>query len=169
MIHYLVGDATTPVKDKSLICHVCNDKGAWGAGFVLALSDKWTNPEIAYRDWRKGRIDRIVQENYDKVFALGNVQFIPVSLIQGKEIWVANMIAQQGYRKQHLNTKTYLQYDMLNIALIKSFKFATAKGLTIHMPRIGCGLAGGDWNKIEPLIETHSHDSGIDVYVYDLQ
>jgi hypothetical protein len=35
------------------------------------------------------------------------------------------------------------------------------------MPRIGCGLAGGKWERIEPLIlqELSQHD--VAVYVYD--
>ena len=168
MIHYISGDATDPVKDKALICHVCNDRGAWGSGFVLAISRKWISPEKAYRDWKKGQIDRVTQVNLDKNFVLGNVQFVPVCLLQGKEIWVANMIAQADYAKQIAQGQIFLQYDQLNIALIKSFKFATEKSLTLHMPRIGCDRAGGEWKKVESIISTHSHDSGIDVYVYDL-
>jgi len=168
MIHYIDGDATDPIKDKALICHIVNNVGAWGSGFVLAISKKWISPEKAYRDWRHGKIDRVAQVNMDKSFILGNVQFVPVSLIQGKEIWVANMIAQKHYRNPKSTTETFLQYDKLNVTLIKSFAFAVEKKLTLHMPRIGCDRAGGEWSKVEPLISTHSHDSGIDVYVYNL-
>jgi len=35
------------------------------------------------------------------------------------------------------------------------------------MPRIGCGLAGGKWTAIEPLIEQTLLVKGLDVYVYD--
>lgn len=37
----------------------------------------------------------------------------------------------------------------------------------IHMPRIGCGLAGGKWEMIEPLIQKNIISSGIVVWVYD--
>jgi hypothetical protein len=30
---------------KKLICHICNDLGGWGKGFVLALSRRWEGPE----------------------------------------------------------------------------------------------------------------------------
>jgi len=36
------------------------------------------------------------------------------------------------------------------------------------MPRIGCGLAGGKWEQIEPLIERHLAAAGAEVVVYDL-
>ncbi len=50
MINYVKGDATSPIGDGvKLIVHVCNDIGAWGAGFVLALSKKWITPEKQYK------------------------------------------------------------------------------------------------------------------------
>jgi hypothetical protein len=38
----------------------------------------------------------------------------------------------------------------------------------VHMPRIGCGLAGGQWEEIEPIIETTLGAKGVAVTVYDL-
>jgi hypothetical protein len=35
------------------------------------------------------------------------------------------------------------------------------------MPRIGCGLAGGTWSRIEPLITERLVKHGIAVTVYD--
>jgi hypothetical protein len=35
------------------------------------------------------------------------------------------------------------------------------------MPRIGCGLAGGRWERIEPLIQHNLAERGIPVTVYD--
>lgn len=39
---------------------------------------------------------------------------------------------------------------------------------SVHMPRIGCGLAGGRWEKIEPIISDELTSHGIEVTVYDL-
>jgi hypothetical protein len=40
-IQYIAGDATAPIGDgNKIIAHVCNDIGAWGAGFVLAISKR---------------------------------------------------------------------------------------------------------------------------------
>ena len=38
---------------------------------------------------------------------------------------------------------------------------------SVHMPRIGCGLAGGTWARIEPLIERRLISAGTAVTVYD--
>jgi hypothetical protein len=35
------------------------------------------------------------------------------------------------------------------------------------MPRIGCGLAGGNWGQVESLIQEHLAGAGIEVRVYD--
>ncbi|TWG07066.1 hypothetical protein FHX80_115568 [Streptomyces brevispora] len=35
------------------------------------------------------------------------------------------------------------------------------------MPRIGCGLAGGTWSRIEPLLEQRLSIQGIGITVYD--
>jgi hypothetical protein len=38
---------------------------------------------------------------------------------------------------------------------------------SVHMPRIGCGLAGGPWQEIEPLIRRNLTDRSISVTVCD--
>jgi hypothetical protein len=35
------------------------------------------------------------------------------------------------------------------------------------MPRIGCGLAGGRWERVEPLVTAELTDRGVHVTVYD--
>lgn len=40
---------------------------------------------------------------------------------------------------------------------------------SIHMPRIGCGLAGGKWEEIEIIIERTLIKNNVEVYVYDFE
>ncbi|MQY33582.1 hypothetical protein SRB17_15430 [Streptomyces sp. RB17] len=40
-------------------------------------------------------------------------------------------------------------------------------GASVHMPRIGCGLAGGTWSRKEPFITERLVKRGIEVTVYD--
>jgi len=47
-------------------------------------------------------------------------------------------------------------------------QFALDKDATVHMARIGCGLAGGTRDKMEPLIESALTGKNISVTVYDL-
>jgi hypothetical protein len=51
-IGYRVGDATAPAAEgQKIIAHICNDQGAWGKGFVLALSRRWKQPAAAFKAW----------------------------------------------------------------------------------------------------------------------
>ncbi len=40
-------------------------------------------------------------------------------------------------------------------------------GASVHMPRIGCGLAGGKWSRVEPLVTERLAKRDIAVTVYD--
>ena len=153
-IRYVRGDATVPsVKGVKVIAHVCNDLGGWGKGFVLALSRRWPEPEAAYRAWHR---DRAAND-----FGLGAVQFVQVE----PYVWVANMIGQRGTRTGSKGVP--VRYEAIDTALETLAERAGDLGATVHMPRIGCGLAGGKWSRVEPLIEERLIRRGISVTVYD--
>lgn len=154
-IKYKDGDATNPsVEGNKIIAHICNDIGSWGKGFVLAISNKWKEPERQYREWYKLNID----------FSLGQVQFVKVE----DEIWVANIIGQRDIRKDKVGNPP-IRYEAVASGLEKVGQFAIQNSASVHMPRIGCGLAGGTWDKIEPLIENHVSAKNIDVTVYEFK
>lgn len=153
-ITYLKGDATCPqAKGTKIICHVCNDIGGWGKGFVVALSKRWEEPEAEYRKW--------YASGKDGGFALGAVQFIQVE----PWIWVANMVGQRGIKRG--SSGPPIRYDAVSQCLEQVAVKAQELGASVHMPRIGCGLAGGKWTEIEPLIEEHLVRAAIPVTVYD--
>lgn len=148
MIRYLQGDATNPaVPGHHIIAHICNSAGGWGRGFVLSLSKRWPLPEHAYREL--ARQDCLV---------LGLTQLVKVD----DNTTVANMIAQEAYSKPG---QPAIRYDELEKCLADVRDLALENGASVHMPRIGCGLAGGKWSEIEPILERALE--GIDVYVYD--
>ena len=154
-LHYVIGDATRPQTDgPAVIVHVCNDIGGWGKGFVMALSKRWPEPERQYRHWHADR-----EEND---FALGAVQFVEVD----DQLWVANLVGQRGLRRTKAGPP--VRYDAIETGLEAVSENAVVLDASVHMPRIGCGLAGGDWNEIEPILERTLIDRGVDTYVYDL-
>lgn len=168
MITYLMGDATDPwIRGNKVIAHVCNDQGGWGRGFVKSLSEKWSLPETQYRRWYEETHNMPGME--DAPFVLGNVQFVPVehklnpeTRVETRTI-VANMLAQNGYTTDAVPA---IRYDALHQCLKLVVELALTLDASIHMPRIGCGLAGGKWDDIEPIINDVM--SGVEVYVYDL-
>ena len=148
-VEYVIGDATKPVgAGPKLLAHVCNDAGGWGAGFVLSVSKRWKEPERAYRAWRN-RPD----------FLLGNIDVVDVT----RGLAVVNMLAQHGYR----GSGPHIRYGALQVCLAKVAAIARERGATVHCPRIGCGLAGGKWEEVLPLIEDTLPD--VRVHVYDLR
>jgi O-acetyl-ADP-ribose deacetylase (regulator of RNase III) len=154
-ITYTTGDATEPRgAGPKFICHVCNDVGAWGAGFVLAISRRWRQPEKHYRAWHAGR--------RDNDFDLGAVQFVEVE----SGLWIANMVAQTGLHTTKSGPP--IRYDALALCLERVANQAVRLSATVHMPRIGCGLAGGEWSEVEPLIVESLCRRGVAVTVYDL-
>ena len=153
-VRYLKGDATSPqAKGTKIIAHICNDLGGWGKGFVLAVSKRWKAPESSYRKWHR--------ERSKNDFALGSIQMVQVE----QYIWVCNMIGQRGMKTG--SNGVPIRYEAVNDCLDKLSDAALELNASIHMPRIGCGLAGGKWDRIEPLIQSNLIEKGLDTYVYD--
>jgi|SRR5690606_6939258 len=153
-ITYLEGDATAPVGDDTkIICHVCNDVGGWGAGFVLALSKRRPEPEARYRAW--------YSQGESAGFRLGAVQLVEVEA----SLLVANMVAQRGVRAA--GGVPPLRYDALRECLTTLGEQAVSRHASVHMPRIGCGLAGGSWPEVESIIDATLVAASVPVHVYD--
>ena len=151
MIRYLVGDATAPEGDGlRVIAHVCNDCGAWGAGFVVAVSRRWPLPERRYRE-----ASRLATG-----LRLGDVQIVRVE----PSVVVANMVAQSGFPSPP--RPCALDYDALRRCLVEVALWAEEHDASVHLPRIGCGIAGGSWDRVEPIVALCA--SRVPVTVYDL-
>lgn len=161
-IRYVRGDATRPVGDgPKAIVHVCNNVGGWGAGFVLAVSRRWEQPEEAYREQAKSGL------------SLGEIQVVRVE----PELFVINMISQAGYgttRVKHMDDPDYkedflppIRYWALEACLRKAGEYCFINGMSVHMPRIGCALAGGSWAKVSAIVEKQLVERGVPVTVYD--
>jgi O-acetyl-ADP-ribose deacetylase (regulator of RNase III) len=154
-INYIKGDATEPVGEgKKIIPHICNDIGAWGAGFVLALSAKWPAPEASYLKWFRSK----------HFFELGHNQRVEV----GGGIMVINMIAQHKVGRDDKG-KSPIRYTAVRECLSRVAAEAKEQKASVHMPRIGCGLAGGSWGVIENIIKDTLLDRNIEVTVYDFE
>ncbi|MFB9994675.1 Appr-1-p processing protein [Deinococcus oregonensis] len=154
----VIGDATRPQGEGSrLLVHLCNDVGAWGRGFVVALSKIYPQPESEFKRWASGQTNQ--------AYALGEVQFVLVS----STLTVANLIGQHDIaRKKKPTDQPPVRYEAIRAGLGRVRQEAQALGASIHMPRIGAGVAGGDWAVIEPIIREELTDHGLNVTVYSL-
>ncbi|QFP75170.1 Appr-1-p processing protein [Deinococcus sp. AJ005] len=157
-LKYVVGDATKPEgAGPRILVHVCNDIGVWGRGFVLALSKRYKQPEAAFKDWAAGKSDQ--------PYELGRVQFVDV----GGDLHVANLIGQHDIaRKNRLTDLPPVRYEAIREGLARVKQNAQSLGASVHMPRIGAGVAGGDWSVIESIVREELTAHGISATVYDL-
>lgn len=95
-------------------------------------------------------------------FALGQVQFVEVE----PELWVANLIGQRGLRAEA--GVPPIRYEAVRAGLRTVADYAADHAASVHLPRIGAGLAGGKWEEIASNVEQELVRRGIDVTVYDL-
>lgn len=180
-MNFLIGDATRPVMapGQNLILHIGNDEGYWGKGFVLAITRRFGRyPEQCYRNWhdrkpieKGGKLIFLEEGEFNSgECKLGNVQYTKVE----ERLFVATMISQRSIRRNSLGNPP-IRYDALVKCLthVRDFcKFNKQNadpdfGWTIHMPRIGCGEAGGKWEQVEPIVKREL--GMMEVNVYDLR
>ena len=119
---------------RGVIAHGCNCYGVMGAGVALAVREKYPK---AFHDYVK-----VCNRYYDNPQdLLGEVNLVRVS----DDILIANCFTQLdfGGRKRHVDYS----------AVARCFeKLASADLEELHIPKIGAGLAGGDWKVLENLI-----------------
>jgi O-acetyl-ADP-ribose deacetylase (regulator of RNase III) len=153
-IVYKKGDVTKPEnKNKFILMHCCNDKGVYNAGVAKAIRRKWNG---AYRSYyiyvAKNRSGDI----------LGTVDFWKNP---EKEMYVANCIGQRSYGRI---SRKYVNYKALRKCFQQIRKFNENKNYDIICPKLGSGLAGGDWNIISKIVEEEICEYGMNVCVYEL-
>ena len=154
-LKYIKGDATDPIGTGPIfIPHVCNDIGAFGAGFAMALAIKWDHVKQAYLD--KGD------------WALGTNIYVKAT----KDITICHMISQ--HKLVNKDNPHPLRYVAL-ISCMKGVRGGIRVGVkengldgSIHTVKFGSGLAGGFWPVIEQLIKEIWVEQGIDVTIYEL-
>lgn len=153
-IKYLVGDATQPRgSGNNVIAHVVNDRAArWGAGFGLVVRKRWPQVQADFLSWA---------EAHRSHFQLGQIRITPAD----DDLLTCQLICQSGYGASR---SSRLRYNALQECLDRLRMEAVERHLSVHMPRIGTGQAGGRWEIIEEMIEDALVRKGVEVTVYDL-
>lgn len=154
-IKFIDADITKPIATNAItiILHVVNDIGVMGAGVARALFMKWPNVRSDYIEWFNFQTINSLTGKIIRPFGIGKCQLIEANL---PDIYVINMVGQNGIRRYSNMTpinyyavdRCLQEVERLAVEMEKHFE----RKVEIHMPRIGCGLAGGNWNKIEPLV-----------------
>lgn len=137
--------------DCDVIVHGCNCFNQMGSGIAKAIRAKY--PEVYEVDFFTKRGDP---------YKLGT--FSKVTVHDGSRV-VYNAYTQYkcGTDRRHLDYAALedvlmaIREDLINLGAYATCKFG--------MPKIGAGLAGGDWNLIEQIIEKVFVDKEVEVHV----
>lgn len=121
---------------EGVIVQQVNCRGVMGAG--LAKQIRQAYPQV-YNSYKKAC------SMYTPEQLLGMVQLIKIS----DELTICNFFAQLNYGKSKVQTN----YAAFELALNK-LALKMGYDMPIYIPyKIGCGLAGGDWEVIKELID----------------
>jgi O-acetyl-ADP-ribose deacetylase (regulator of RNase III) len=144
VVKYVTGDLFDT--DRDIIAHGCNCKGVMGSGVARIVREKYPKAYSAYCE----------QHEQDGLW-LGEIQ----TVLQYDGKYIANCMTQNGFMPR---TVCHADYKAIETCMWKLKKFAKEKGLSIAIPKIGAGLAGGDWNTIEGILNKVFSDYDITVY-----
>lgn len=146
-----------------LIAHQTNCLGVMGAGIAKAIKNKWS---IVYTQY----VDKCRHYNYSKDL-LGKCQ---VCVTEDESIkFVANLFGEYSFTESVAPFENrHTDYDALKKSLLHLKAICENTEITeIGIPyKLGCGLAGGDWDGVVyPMLqELFATDSTITLYIYKL-
>lgn len=139
---------TLGLQDKfNIIAHGANCFRTMGAG--IAASIKSYIPEAYDVDFNDKR---------SCIEKLGNISYTEIVTPMGKPLKVINIYSQ-------FFAGGNLDYDALTLGLRKvNYMFS---GYSIGLPKIGCGIAGGDFDCVKKIIEDELKNMQVTIIEYD--
>jgi len=144
--------AYAKIRQFDLIVHGCNCFCTMGAGIAKQIKEQFPEAYAADCKTKKGDI-----------LKLGSYSGCKAHRYDFK---IINGYTQYHYGKNHMDgIEKPVDYEAITLVMRKiNYNF---KGQTIGMPKIGAGLAGGDWNIIKPIIERELKDCKVVVVNYN--
>lgn len=137
---------------EKILAHQVNCKGIMGGGVAFQLKKRFPGLSYSYNTF-------CFSNNYNPEFLLGECQLVH----HGDKI-IANLFGQDGTSR----AKCMTQYDKLRKCLENLNRYCMTTGFSVAMPYgIGCGLAGGDWNIVYPMICEVFKEVDVTLYRYN--
>lgn len=158
MIKYIRGNLFDT--EAEIIAHGVNCSGGFASGVAGQIA----------------KIYPIAQKEYFRKFknggwTLGECQIVDINYSNKHDRdnkinlkYVANVASQQEFG----GTKVHANYPAIRKGLEQVFRFAKCINCRVAMPRIGCGLANGDWKEVQTILVDLVQQYEIDVEVYSL-
>jgi len=150
MLKVINGNLLNATED--IIIHQVNCQGAYGAGLAKQIAQKYPKAKKEY-------VNYCNNNNPDSL--LGDCL-----VTKTEDFLIANLFAQKYYGKYGAFYKKYgrqTNYRAFAKGLVKLKKEYPNKSIAIPY-KIGCGLAKGDWDKIQKIFDLAFPDKEIKVY-----
>jgi O-acetyl-ADP-ribose deacetylase (regulator of RNase III) len=100
--------------------------------------------------------------NIDK---LGRIEYDTITRSNETPLWVVNCYTQYGLGRNH-DSKNPHPLDYYALALCFKKLNHVFKGKHIGLPLIGCGLAGGDPERVIPMMKSYIKDCPVTLVHY---
>jgi O-acetyl-ADP-ribose deacetylase (regulator of RNase III) len=150
MLVYKKGDVLS--SDEAIVVHGCNCKKAMGAGIAKQVRERCPNAYKADQETLWGDKTKLGTYTYGELEENGML--------------VVNAYTQYDYSR----TRQCVDYEALERAISSICEEFSEDyvGNAIAMPKIGCGLGGGDWKVVSEILERLSERYGRDFHIYEL-
>ena len=151
MIVYKKGDLLK--SEAHIIVHGCNCFHVMGAGVAQLLKSRWSYCYEADRRTPHGEVRKLGTWS-------GAGNYTPL------QPYIVNLYTQHGFNAG----KRPLHYGALRVGMENLAAWIDLHDCGEHrvaMPKIGAGLAGGEWEYIERIINESFKDREVEVWVYD--
>lgn len=163
------GDLIQLAKERKfdVIVHGCNCLSNMGAGIAPQMAKAFGCNTFEMELWGP-TIEKLGNIDYETV-VLGENAIWRLNDYKNNrnepELIVVNAYTQYRYGKNHADGSSKpLDYEALTLCMRKINE--TFKGKHIGLPKIGAGLAGGNWNKIQQIIKYTLRDCKVTVVNY---
>ena len=148
-----------------VIAHGCNCFCTMGAGIAPQMAKEFGCDKFALeKPWYKGNINKLGCIDFNKI-DLATREIVHSCNPVSESLYVINAYTQYYYGRNHEDgVDIPLDYEALTLCMRKiNFRF---KGRHIGLPQIGCGLAGGDWDRVKSIIQSELCDCDITIVIY---
>jgi O-acetyl-ADP-ribose deacetylase (regulator of RNase III) len=134
-----------------VITHGCNCQCTMGKGIAKTIKQVW--PEAYKADLATVKGDKK---------KLGTISYTTKG-----NITIVNSYTQFHYWSRGQEKKDLFEYESFRSCLKAIMKRFGGSGLRFGLPKIGAGLAGGDWERIYGIIEEEMGSEDVTVVEFD--